>query len=330
MTEAPRLQLVERMFLAMGTQVTVKLIADSGRREVALAAIGAIRQQVCTFGERCWAWGDGELAQINRRLAAGERVTIPHDMRPLFARAWALRQASAGFFEPLIGGLVALWGFNSAEGLADQPPSREHIAALLAQLRAAPAYDGGAGYGPAPGVVWDFGAIGKGYIIDAALDRLAAEGFGDALVDAGGNLAVRGSRGGRPWTIGIRDPRASPEAPRLLATVEACNEAVITHGDDQRFFEHQGQRYAHLLLPSEGAPAQGLRSLTVVHGDGALADAGGAALFVAGVDRWPALAARLGLHQVLAVRDDGNLLATPALAPRLEVTPEQQIDIVPV
>jgi thiamine biosynthesis lipoprotein len=240
-----------------------------------------------------------------------------------------LRQASSGLFEPRIGALVRLWGFDEAARTPRAPPPPAAVAALLARLEAAPAYDGGPWYGPAPGVAWDLGAIGKGYIVDLALDWLAHRGFPDAIVNAGGNVAVRGSRGDRPWHVGIRDPRQPPGQSVLLASLDLRDESVITHGDDQRYFEHQGRRYAHILHPRGAEPARGLRSLTVVHRDGVLADGGGAALFVAGRDGWPQLAARLNLGQVLAVDDDGVAWASGALACRLHPAADSRIEIVP-
>jgi thiamine biosynthesis lipoprotein len=68
-------------------------------------------------------------------------------------------------------------------------------------------------------------------------------------------------------------------------------------------------------------PAEGLRSVTVVHEDGCLAEAAGAALFVAGPAGWQALAARLGLDQVLVLTTAGEVLATPRLAARLQPQP---------
>jgi thiamine biosynthesis lipoprotein len=236
----------------------------------------------------------------------------------LFRRAWEIRQTSGGLFEQRLGALVRLWGFDTAEREPVQPPASGAIAALLEAVRAAPHYDGGASYGPAPGLCWDLGGIGKGYIVDLALDWLRRRGFADAIVNAGGNVAARGARGDRPWRVGIRDPRSAAELPQLLAALDVHGESVITHADDQRYFEHQGLRYAHLLHPRTGQPARGLRSLTVVHPDGALADGGGAALYVAGHEGWPALAARLGIRQVLAVDDEGAVWASETLAPRLQ------------
>jgi thiamine biosynthesis lipoprotein len=318
--------LLERQFLAMGTAVLVSIaIGGESRRGEAGQALAEVRKLLVEFGREGWAWGSGALAQFNRRLGQGGAALVPEVLQPLFERAWAIHRASEGLFEPRLGALVRLWGFDDATRLRGSPPPQVEIDACMAALRAAPAFDGGWHHGPAPGIAWDLGAIGKGYIADLAQDWLAHRGFPDAMVNAGGNVAVRGSRGDRPWAIGIRDPRQPGE---ILAMLDAGDESVVTHGDEQRSFEYRGRRYSHLLHPRSGWPAQGLRSLTVIDRDGTLADGGGAALFVAGREAWPALARRLGIRQVLAVDEDGALWASEALAARLRPESGQSIRIV--
>ena len=312
-------------FLAMGTWVTVTVAVDAARRAAAEEAVSAVRSLIEGFGRDWWAWGEGALAAINRHLAAGAAAEIPAGMHDLFARAWELRQLSGGRFEPRIAALVRLWGFDDPAHLRSLPPPTAEIAQLLSALHPAPPYDGGPSYGPAPGVGWDFGGIGKGYIVDQALDLLRERGFADALLDAGGNLAVRGANGARPWRVGIRDPRAA-DGGVLLAALSARDEAVNTHGDDQRYFEYQGQRYAHLLDPATGVPVRGLRALTVVHRDATLAEAGGAALYVATPAERLGLARRLGIDSYLLVGEDGVVRASPALLPRLEPEPGVRIE----
>lgn len=310
---------VSRCFLAMGTYVAIAVPCSPRRRRRAAAAVDEIQQAMAGFGHDAWAFGGGELARVNRTLLGGGVAAVPARLRPLFARAWALRELTGGRFEPRLGALVRLWGFDGVAQSRAALPGASARARALAALRRAPAYDGSAHYGPAPGVAWDFGGIGKGYIVDLALAHLRERGFAGASIDAGGHIATRGERGARPWRVGIRAP--GTRAVRLVATLDACNEAIVTHGQDQRCFTHRARRYGHLLDPATGAPAAGLRSLTVVHADGALADAAGAALFVAGA-RWPALAAAWGLDRVLAVTAGGALYATPALAPRLRPPPD--------
>lgn len=312
--------LVKLGFFAMGTEVSVTLAVGGSRarREAAVAAIADVERRIQDFGRHWWAWGDGALAAINAQLAAGKVAQIPQPMRALFARAWAVRQATGGLFDPRVAALVRLWGFHDLAALRDTPPDDGDVEAALRALRSAPAYDGGATYGPAPGIGWDFGGIGKGWIVDVALERLRELGFADAIVDAGGNLAVRGARGDRPWRIGIRNPRAQGARPTLLASLIARDEAVNTHADDQRSFDHDGVRYGHILDPATGRPACELCSVTVVHPDGTLAEAGGAALYVAGRHGWRRLARKLGLDQVMVITAEGEVWVTGALAVRIK------------
>lgn len=326
---------LERHFPAMGTDVrlVLPLPADS-RRAAATAALDAAQARLIAFG-RDWApWGDGALADMNRRLAAGERIFIPDDMTSLWTRSEALRAGIGGGFEPRIGALVRLWGFDEAARLPAQPPSPPDIAKALQALQQAPPASTACGadrcYGPAPGVQWDFGAVAKGWIVDRVLEDLAAAGFGDALVDAGGNLALRGRRGERAWRVAIRHPRGDGTAlPRWLATLDARDEAINTHGDYERYFDYAGRRYGHVLDPQTGEPAQGLASLTVIHADAAYADAAGAALFVAGPQHWRERARALGLTQVLVVDAQSRLFATPAMAARLQLEPGLTLETVP-
>lgn len=317
-----------RRFLAMGTMVTVTVVSNRRSRRQVDEAMAEVQQQLIAFGLEAWAWGPGSLSAFNQRLLAGQRAAVPPGLRDLFDKAWAIRKASDGCFEPRVAALVRLWGFDDPARLRSEPPPAADIAAGLGALQAAPDYRDDDDYGPAPGVAWDFGGIGKGYIIDRMLDLLARSGYPDATIDAGGHVATRGRRDGRPWRVGVRDPLQSGEQEEVLLSVMPGECSVVTHGDEQRAFEHGGRRYAHLLDPATGWPVQGLRMLTVIHADGALADAAGAALFVAGSQRWPALAHRLGLSRVLALTADGQAQVTPLLAPELSWKRAMQVSVV--
>lgn len=322
-------RLVHREFLAMGTRLSITVYRrDPGGPERANAAIDDAVHDLQVFGRDWWAWGDGALGTINRDLAAGRQSRIPERMQPLFLRASQISRMTGGLFEPRIGALVRLWGFDDITRLRDRPPPAGDIAAAVAALHSAPPYDGSGDYGPAPGITWDFGAIAKGYCVDQTLERLRKAGFADAVVDAGGNLAVRGRKGGQPWRIAIRHPRAEAGIP-LLATLDAADEAVNTHGDYERHIDFEGRRYGHILDPANGYPADSLVSVTVVDADGTVADGAGAALFVAGAQGWRGLAAHLGLSQVLVVDRDGRISATAALAHRLQPARGIRLEVVP-
>lgn len=315
-------------YLAMGTTITVTVVSNRRSRREVDRVMAEVQRDVIAFGREAWAWGPGALSAFNQKLLAGRAANVPPVLKDLFAKAWAIREACRGRFEPRVAALVRLWGFDDPARLRSVPPEADDIETLLEALHAAPGYDGGASYGPAPNVAWDFGAIGKGFIVDQMLDLLARAGFPDATIDAGGHVGARGYRDGRPWRVGIRDPFDGGEQEYVLASVQPGERSVVTHGDEQRAFEHQGRRYSHLLDPLSGWPAEGLRSLTVVHADGAMADAAGAALFVAGPLHWPALAHQLGLDRVLALTRDGEAQVTPMLAAELSWKREMKIRVV--
>ncbi|SFF54815.1 thiamine biosynthesis lipoprotein [Fontimonas thermophila] len=323
-------RLVVREWLAMGTLVSVSLYLDEGQsRAAAESALTGLEGLLADYERRWRAWGDGELAALNARLAQ-ERVSIPATMQPLFARAAELSSASAGRFDVRIGRLVELWGFHDETQFRSTPPDPVALNQAVAALaKAPPLPPDGHAYGPAPGVWLDFGAIAKGDAVDRAIDHLRSEGYANAIVNAGGNLRTCGRRGNRAWRIGIRHPRPD-DRHRLLATLESTgDEAIITSGDYERYFEFDGHRYHHLLDPHSGQPAQGLQAVTVVTQNGALADAASTALFVAGPQHWREVARALGIDQAFVVTAEGDVEITAALAPRVTFIDGLHIKTVP-
>jgi thiamine biosynthesis lipoprotein len=140
-----------------------------------------------------------------------------------------------------------------------------------------------------------------------AVALLEQHGIDNLIVNAGGDLCVRGRHGERPWHIGIR----APDGNGVLATLDVEGaRCVFTSGDYERYFEFEGKRYAHILDPRSGYPADATRSVTVVAGDAALADAAATALFVAGPAEWKDIARSMGVYDVLLVDKTGNTYLT--------------------
>lgn len=306
---------------ALGTLISFTVwVDDPAQRAAAGAAVDAIERQLHDFDRQWSPWGDGLLGQFNQALARGEAAALPAALRDLATRSFALSATSGGRFDPRIGNLVKLWGFADPP-YPSSPPQASAIDQQLDALRRAPTgYDGAEHWGPAPGVAWDFGAIGKGEALRQASEALSGHGFSAHIINAGGNLVTSGARGDRPWRVGVRDPRASNQTTYFAALETAGKEAVVTSGDYERYFEFQGRRYHHILDPATGLPPAELRSVTVLGADAAAADAASTALFVAG-QRWPEVAAAMGATQVLVVDASGALAVTAALQPRLRLQP---------
>jgi FAD:protein FMN transferase len=114
----------------------------------------------------------------------------------------------------------------------------------------------------------------KGWAAGRASVLLAGEGFGDHMVNAGGDIACSGDRepgSGRGWPIGIVNPHRPSQ---VVAVVDVCDSAIATSGCHER-----GN---HIVDPRTGQPAHGVDSATVIGPDPGLADAAASAALVDG------------------------------------------------
>ncbi len=309
---------VQRSFFAMGTLVEVTLYdVPHARAERLLDDIEADFQRM----HHEWhAWEEGPLVHVNRAIAQGRSVEIPAVIAPLLPPAIRLSEASNHLFNPAIGRLIALWGFQSDEP-ARQPPDPAEIERLV---RANPrmtdlVIEDGRLRSRNPMVQLDFGGFAKGWAVDRVIEKLRAASVENAIVNAGGDLRAIGRHGDRPWRVGVRHPRRKDA---LLAVLEVeGDESVFTSGDYERYFEYRGRRYHHIIDPRTGYPAHHMRSVALLAPDATTADALSTAVFVLGpdagmalVERWPSVEALLldteaRVHLSSGLPDDVELSA---------------------
>jgi FAD:protein FMN transferase len=286
---------------------------DNAARE-ASAEVGALFQTL----HRDWhAWEAGELGELNAAIAEGGAFRTDARLADLLREGVSLSCLSGGRFDPAIGALVALWGFHEDSPPEGAMPDAAAVAALadraprMSDLR----FDGDTVASVNPAVQLDLGGYAKGAALDLAGALLQARGIGDAVLNAGGDVNVIGSHGDRAWRVAIRDPFVWGAVGAISL---APGEVLYTSGNYERFFEHDGARFAHIIDPRSGWPVQEIVSVSVLDTDGSRADAAATALSVAGRHDWPQVAADMGVDSVLMIADDGTMLATPAMIARLE------------
>ncbi len=125
-------------------------------------------------------------------------------------------------------------------------------------------------------MVFDFGGVGKGWIVDKVVEFLQTTGVKEGIVDAGGDLKVWGNR---TWNIGIKSPYTNG----LTAVVKLKNKTVATSGDYENYFIHKSKKYHHIINPDTGYPAEsGFNSVTVIADNCSAADGFATALFISG------------------------------------------------
>lgn len=138
--------------------------------------------------------------------------------------------------------------------------------------------------------------IAKGYIIDEATALLKARGLTQVLVEAGGDLALRGMReDGQPWKVGVIHPRALAGYYDVLNYSNGC---MATSGDYESSFTAD-YSYHHIIDPRTGFSPAELCSATVLANDTTFADALSTAAMVMGSEA--ALAFLKGLSGVEAM-----------------------------
>ena len=287
------------------------------------AALGAVLREFERLHRAYHAWQPSELTALNEAIAQGKPHRVSAELAGLIRTAQTLAAQGEYLFDPGIGRLIALWGFQSDEFQPRLPDADalQRLVAARPSIADLSIGDDGVVTSKNPAVALDFGGYLKGVALDRAAALLKARGIHDALINIGGNVLALGSKGGKPWRVGIRHPRIELAGEGVIATLELHDgEAIGTSGDYQRYFELDGRRYCHLIDPRSGAPAQGTQSLTVLippaDDAGMRSDVLTKPLFIA-PERWTTLARRLGVGHVLRIDAQGRVFVTPAMQHRL-------------
>jgi len=293
----------------MGTTVTIT-VAGTGEARAHRAidrAFGKIEQIESEMGPN---GASSEVRRINARTP-GEPVPVGRDLGAVILAALDIARASDGAFDPTIGGVTELWGFDGGGRVPDAESLRGAVAQVGWRLihfdnsSAKVVIDGDS-------TRIDLGGIAKGFAVDAAARSLVEDGIGAAMIDAGGDLLLIGGKPGRgAWRVGVQDPR-NPGA--LAARMDLRDVAVATSGDYERFFTEGGVRYHHILDPATGMPARGCRSVTVIAPTAMEADACATAAFVLGPERgMDFIRARPGVEAMIIDADGAMMWSDESL-----------------
>ena len=336
----------EEQSYVFGTLVEVSIYGEEDAK--ARKAVASVMQEFQRLHDLLHAWKPSALSDLNAAIAKGESHEVTPEIASMLKDAAQLSAQSDGLFNPAIGGLIKLWGFQADDFKAVMPDEKQRIKLIAAKpqmsdlifssslaMQSQNKLISGVQAGmPAanegqknvsvrsrnPVVLIDLGGYAKGYALDRAAELLKQQGVKNALINIGGNVLAMGLHGNRAWRIGIQHPRK----PGPIATLELRDgEAIGTSGDYQRFFEYDGKRYCHLIDPRSGQPNQGVQAVTILtHGNraGTLSDAPSKPLFIAGKAGWRDAARKMNLSDALLIDSEGVMHLTASMQKRLEFT----------
>ncbi|MGC2062479.1 MAG: FAD:protein FMN transferase [Thermodesulfovibrionales bacterium] len=266
----------------MDTFITITVVSDS--EKTAGTAIENAFARIEQFGTMINFFSpDSELAMVNKNAGVASTRVSPETL-DVIDKALYVAEKSKGAFDPTIGPVMKLWDFH--ENIKPEDAEVKKILPLVNYRNVRIDQKESTVFLTRKGMLLDLGGIAKGYAADLAVETLKRQGIRSGIVAIAGDIKTFGSRpDGRPWNIGIRNPRQKGEKDEIIATISLSDKAISTAGDYERFFIRNGQRYHHIMNPATGYPAYGTRSVSVVSDTGVFADGFDNAVFVLGPEK---------------------------------------------
>jgi thiamine biosynthesis lipoprotein len=264
--------------MLMGTMFDIQFVGDDEIEGA--AALRAAFDEVARVERLLSEWIEtSDISAVNRE--AGRRpVVVGPDLLSVVERSLWASELTGGAFDITFAACGHLWDFKEL-----RIPGEEEIAACLPRVgfrRLRLDVARSSLFLPGADMRIGISGIAKGYGVDRAAEELEARGIENYIVDGGGDIRLRGSNIGRPWKVGIADPRRRG---KLYSALTLDRGAIVTSGDYESFFEREGVRYHHILEPATGRPARRSVAVTVIAPSAMDADALATGLFVIGPQR---------------------------------------------
>lgn len=329
---SPKEPLYNTQAYVFGTLVDISIYGETDARAQSIAT--AIIHQYNVLHQRLHAWQPSEINTINQAFATGQTpITVKPDIATMIADITSLSTQSQGAFNPSIGQLINLWGFQS-DTFTPHRVDTKAVNNLLAQNPTMTdiVVNGNQIHSTNASVQLDLGGYAKGYALDKGLAYLKQQRINHALINIGGNIIALGKHGNAPWRVGIQHPRQ----PNAIATIALPSGwAIGTSGDYQRYFHLDGKRYCHVIDPKTGYPVQNMQSVTVLippqSNAGVLSDVASKPIFIAKADARVEAAKAMGVKHFLIISTEHNIQVSHAMQKRLswlDNSTEKQLKVI--
>lgn len=298
-TETPD-QLQTATVFAMDTVMDLTIYGSKSVLEKAESRISELEEQLSVTDE------SSEIYRLNH---TGSGV-VSADTSALLEQSLDLCKRTKGALDISIYPVVRAWGFTTD---SYEVPLGETISALLEHVDyRAIQYDAQSkSVSLLDGMEIDLGSVAKGYTSDVLIELLRESGVESALLNLGGNVHALGEKpDGSPWRVAIQDPQSDV----YFGVLEIRDQAVVTSGGYERYFEQDGNIYWHIIDPATGYPARsGLLSVTIVGDSGVICDGLSTSLFVMGLEDAAAFWRSSDDFEAIFMDESGNITITEGL-----------------
>jgi FAD:protein FMN transferase len=293
----------------MGTRITVELWSDD--KPKAEQAIDAVLDEMRHVDESMSTYKPtSEVSQINAKAADGP-MKISKELFDLLVTAKEYSVITDGAFDITYASVGYMYNFpkhvrpNEAQ-ITKALPAVNYLHVLLDSKNQTVQFT-------QKGVRIDLGGIAKGYSVDRGIDVLKEHGITRAYVSAGGDSRIIGDRFGKPWVVGIRDPRKGEG--EVIKRVPLIDAAISTSGDYERFFDEDGVRYHHIIDPHTGHSASKVRSATIIGPYATRTDGLSKTAFILGPEKAMEIYNRIEDIDAIIVKLDGSVIYSKGIQP---------------
>ena len=294
-----------RSVFAMDTVMDVTAYGENAEQAVVAAVerITALEQKFSVTME------DSDINAVNH--AYGKPVEVSEDTAALLHDALHYCMLTHGALDVSVYPVLKAWGFTTQDY---RVPKEDELQDLLSRVDYSKVQCDGNTVTVPSGMEIDLGSVAKGYTGDQIMQLYRDQGVTSGMVSLGGNVQTLGSKpDGSAWRIAVQNPLGEG----YVGVVEVRDEAVVTSGGYERYFERNGEVYWHIIDPSTGAPAKnGVISATIISDSGTRCDALSTALFILGRDGAETYWRTHGDFEYLLVLDDGSLVLSQGIADR--------------
>lgn len=289
----------------MGTEINLTLWHES--TSVREKAIQAVMAKMNEIDENFSPYKESSaLAQLNKKAAITAQP-LSDEFVFLIDKSLYFSKMSAGAFDITFASLGWYYDYRekkkpSAELKKKLLPAINYRYLALDKKRKMLSYRH-------PNLRIDLGGLAKGYAVDQSVEILQRFGVKNASVSAGGDSRVLGDRRGRPWLVGIKNPRQGNKDDITVIKLPLTDTAISTSGDYERYFidESSGEHIHHILNPKTGDSAREVVSVTVLGDQGVNTDPLSTSIFVLGVEQGLALADRMPGYDCIIIDKFGKV-----------------------
>jgi thiamine biosynthesis lipoprotein len=221
----------------------------------------AIEQYIASFDRTFSRFRSDSL--VMRIAQAPGQYDIGSDGAQMLDIYQKLYAATDGAVTPLIGKTMAAAGYDATYSLQPKRPQP-----AIAWTDGVMTLSGTMLSVQQP-VLLDFGAVGKGYLVDRICERIHALGIRDYCVDGSGDVFVSA---GLNLRIGLEHPA---DASKVIGVAELSAQAMCGSAGNRRRWGD----YHHIIDPRTARPTHDVRAVWAVANSAAMADGLSTALF---------------------------------------------------